>query len=75
VTATASSPYQKTTGEKILLIFGWILIAVGAFLIFVLASGIITGILFSLLIVAGFVMRHFANRRVKKLKEKESRRE
>ena len=75
MTATASSPYQKTTGEKILLIFGWILIAAGAFLIFVLASGIITGILFSLLIVAGFVMRHFANRRVKKLKENESRRE
>jgi Na+/melibiose symporter-like transporter len=66
----ASSPHQKTTGEKVLLILGWILIAVGAFLIFVVASGIITGILFSLLIVAGFVMRHFANRRVKKLKEK-----
>ncbi len=66
----SSSPYQKTTGEKILLIFGWILIAAGAFLIFFLASGIFTALLFLLMIVAGFVMRHFANRRVKKLKEK-----
>jgi len=66
----AASPYQKTTGEKILLIFGWILIAVGAFLIFVLASGIITGFLFALLIVTGFVMRYYANKRVKQLKEK-----
>jgi hypothetical protein len=37
---TASSPYDKTAGEKVLLIFGWILIAVGAFLIFYLAAGI-----------------------------------
>jgi hypothetical protein len=67
---TASSPYKKTAGEKILLIFGWILIAVGASLIFYLASGIFTILLFSILIVAGFVMRHFANRRVKQLKRK-----
>lgn len=70
--SSSSSPYQKTTGEKILLIFGWILIAVGAFLIFILASGIITGILFSLMIVAGFFMRHYANKRVNRLKEKHS---
>ena len=49
---------------------GWILIAVGAFLIFFLASGIFTILLFSILIVVGFVMRHFANRRVKQLKRK-----
>lgn len=67
---TASSPYKKTTGEKILLIFGWILIAVGAFLIFFLASGIFTAILFLLMIVAGFVMRHYANKRIKQLKRK-----
>ena len=65
-----SSPYKKTTGETILLIFGWMLIAMGAFLIFFLAAGIFTALLFSLLIVAGFVMRHYANRRVKQLKSK-----
>ncbi len=66
----SSSPYKKTTGEKILLIFGWILIAAGAFLIFFLASGIFTVLLFLLMIVAGFVMRYYANKRVKQLKRK-----
>jgi uncharacterized membrane protein len=70
VTTASSSPYKKTKGEKVLLIFGWILIAVGAFLIFFLAAGIFTALLLSLLIVAGFVMRHYANRRVKQLKRK-----
>jgi hypothetical protein len=70
VTTASSSPYKKTRGEKILLIFGWMLIVVGAFLIFFLAAGIFTALLFSLLIVAGFVMRHYANRRVNQLKRK-----
>ena len=70
MTTASSSPYKKTKGENVLLIFGWILIAVGAFLIFFLAAGIFTGLLFSLLIVAGFVMRHYANSRVKQLKRK-----
>jgi ABC-type multidrug transport system fused ATPase/permease subunit len=70
MTASSSSPYQKTAGEKILLIFGWILIAVGAFLVFFLASGIFTILLFLILIVVGFIMRHFANRRVKQLKRR-----
>lgn len=70
VTTVSSSPYKKTRGEKILLIFGWMLIVVGAFLIFFLAAGIFTALLFSLLIVAGFVMRHYANRRVNQLKRK-----
>ena len=66
----SSSPYKKTTGEKILLIFSWILIIVGVLLIFFLASGIFTGLLFATLIVTGFVMRHYANKRVNQLKKK-----
>ena len=70
MTASSSPSYKKTTLEKILLIFAWIFIALGAFLIFYLASGIFTGLLFSILIVLGFVMRHYANKRVKQLKKK-----
>jgi uncharacterized membrane protein YfcA len=69
MTASSSSSYKKTPVEKILLIFAWIFIIVGAFLIFYLASGIFTGLLFSLMIVLGFVMRHYANKRVKQLKK------
>jgi ABC-type multidrug transport system fused ATPase/permease subunit len=61
---------QQNCRRKDTLKIGWILIAVGAFLIFFLASGIFTILLFSILIVVGFVMRHFANKRVKQLKRK-----
>lgn len=51
--SASSSSYKKTAGEKILLIFAWIFIIVGAFLIFYLASGIFTGLLLSIPIVLG----------------------
>jgi ABC-type multidrug transport system fused ATPase/permease subunit len=70
MTAPSSSSYKKTTGEKILLIFSLILIMVGSILIFFLASGIFTMLLFGSLVVAGFVMHHYANRRVNQLKKK-----
>ena len=70
MTAPSPSSYKKTTGEKILLIFSFILIMVGSILIFFLASGIFTVLLFGSLVVAGFVMHHYANRRVNRLKKK-----
>lgn len=69
MTSSSSGIYKKTTGEKILLVFGWICIAIGAFLIFYIASGIFTFLLFVILIVAGFIMLHYANKRVKQLKK------
>lgn len=66
---TAASLYKEITGEKILLIFSWI-IMVWALLIISIGYGIITGLFFSSVIVVGVVMRHFTNKRVKQLKER-----
>jgi cadmium resistance protein CadD (predicted permease) len=66
----SSSPYKRrTTVERVLQIFGWILIVVGVFLIFFLASGIITGLLSAIPLVIGIAMVYYNGKRVKQLKK------
>jgi cadmium resistance protein CadD (predicted permease) len=70
LTRSEPSPYKRrTTVERVLQIFGWILIVVGAFLIFFLASGIITGLLSAIPLAIGIVMVYYSGKRVKQLKK------
>ncbi len=68
-----SSYYNKTTSERILQAGGWILIVIGAFLIFFLATGIITALLFAIPIFVGIVMVSLSGWRVKQLKKQRDR--
>ena len=68
-----SSHYNKTTSERMLQGVGWILIVVGAFLIFFLATGIFTALLFAIPIVIGIVMVSLSGWRVKQLKKQRDR--
>jgi hypothetical protein len=72
---TIPSKYSRTTSERILEAVGWILIVVGAFLIFFLASGIFRALLFAIPIIIGIVMVYLTGRRVKQLKKRNRRRE
>jgi hypothetical protein len=72
---TIPSKYSKTTSKRILEAVGWILIVVGAFLIFFLASGIFRALLFAIPIIIGIVMVYLSGRRVKQLKKRNRRRE
>jgi heme O synthase-like polyprenyltransferase len=71
MTRPGSSPYKRTTVEKALQIFGWILIVLGVFLIFFLASGIFSGLLFAIPSVIGIVMVYYSGKRIKQLKKKQ----
>jgi hypothetical protein len=68
-----SSHYNKTTSERMLQAGGCILIVVGAFLIFFLATGIFTALLFAIPIVIGIVMVSLSGWRVKQLKKHRDR--
>ena len=63
------SPYKRTTVERALQIFGWILIVLGVFLIFFLASGIFSGLLVAIPLVIGIVMVYYSDKRIKQLKK------
>jgi hypothetical protein len=65
----SSSPYKRTTVERALQIFGWILIVLGVFLIFFLASGIFSGLLVAIPLVIGIVMVYYSGKRIKQLKK------
>jgi hypothetical protein len=65
----SSSPYKRTTVERALQIFGWILIVLGMFLIFFLASGIFSGLLVAIPLVIGIVMVYYSGKRIKQLKK------
>jgi multisubunit Na+/H+ antiporter MnhG subunit len=67
---TIPSKYSKTTGERMLSAFGWILIVLGAFLIFFLAAGIFAALLLAIPIFVGIVLVYLSSRRVKQLKNK-----
>ena len=70
LTRPEPSPYKRrTTVERVLQIFGWILIVLGVFLIFFLASGIITGLLSAIPLVIGIVMVYYSGKRIKQLKK------
>jgi heme O synthase-like polyprenyltransferase len=70
MTRPEPSPYKRrTTVERVLQIFGWILIVLGVFLIFFLASGIITGLLSAIPLVTGIVMVYYSGKRIKQLKK------
>jgi preprotein translocase subunit SecG len=67
--SSSSSPYKRTTIERVLQIFGWILIVLGVFLIFFLASGIFSGLLVAIPLVIGIVMVYYSGKRIKQLKK------
>lgn len=67
--------YNKTTSERTLQAVGWILIVIGAFLIFFLASGIFTALLLAIPIFVGIILVYLSGKRVKQLKKKRNRRE
>ena len=67
---SSSSPYKRrTTVERALQIFGWILIVLGVFLIFFLASGIFSGLLVAIPLVIGIVMVYYSGKRIQQLKK------
>jgi cobalamin biosynthesis protein CobD/CbiB len=68
-----SSHYNKTTSERTLQGGGWILIVVGAFLIFFLATEIFTALLFAIPIIIGIVMVSLSGWREKQLKKQRNR--
>jgi hypothetical protein len=68
--SSSSSPYKRrTTAERVLQIFGWILIVLGVVLIFFLASGIFSGLLVAIPLVIGIVMVYYSGKRIKQLKK------
>ena len=70
MTRPEPSPYKRrTTVERVLQIFGWILIVLGVFLIFFLASGIFSGLLVAIPLVIGIVMVYYSGKRIKQLKK------
>ena len=68
-----SSHYNKTTSERMLQAAGWILIVVGAFLIFFLATRFFTALLFAIPIIIGIVLVSLSGWRVKQLKKQRDR--
>ena len=67
------SKYSKTTSEKLLRVGGWALTLVGSFLLYFLADGAFTTILFGILMVIGIVMVFLSDRRVNQLKKQKRR--
>jgi ABC-type multidrug transport system fused ATPase/permease subunit len=67
------SKYSKTTSEKLLRVGGWALTLVGSFLLYFLADGAFTTILFIILMVIGIVMLFLSDRRINQLKKQKRR--
>ena len=67
------SKYSKTTSEKLLRVGGWALTLVGSSLLYFLADGAFTTILFGILMVIGIVMVFLSDRRVNQLKKQKRR--
>ena len=67
------SKYSKTTSEKLLLAGGWALTLVGSFLLYFLADGAFTTILFIILMAIGIVMLFLSDRRINQLKKQKRR--
>ncbi len=68
-----SKKYSKTTNEKLLRAGGWALTLVGSFLLYFLADGAFTTILFGILMAIGIVMVFLSDRRVNQLKKQKKR--
>ena len=67
------SKYSKTTSEKLLQAGGWALTLAGSFLLYFLADGAFTTILFGILMAIGIVMVFLSDRRVNQLKKQKRR--
>ena len=67
------SKYSKTTSEKLLRVGGWALTLVGSFLLYFLADGAFTTILFIILMAIGIVMLFLSDRRINQLKKQKRR--